>query len=217
MPSSTASNTTQPNIDAKPTGRGWFIALGALLILVGAGALLFPILAALSLNLVAGAALLTAGLFTLVHAFGMKKWRGFGLGLLLGVLYTITGLLFVLNPLTGILTLTVLLGALFTADGVARVLMAFKLRPERSWWVFLLTGSLSLVLGVLVLLGLPSGWSLGFLGILLGINMIFAGISYIACSGDDANCAPTGPARGDENGKVRQEDAPGAEDASRSS
>lgn len=170
-------------------GRGGFIALGILLMLVGALSLLFPFLAAWSIELVVGAALLVAGTAALLHAFRTRGWRGSLMQGLLGVLYIGAGLIFVFNPFAGLLALAVMLGAFFAADGVARVMLAFRIRPQRAWWVFLLTGLASLVLGVLVLLGLPSGWSVAVLGIVVGVNLILTGASFLCCTGVDERSA----------------------------
>lgn len=189
------ADPADPTVQSAPAGqrgpsRIWFIALGALFILTGFGAIVFPFIATLSLNLVAGIALLTAGVFTVIHAFRNRGWRGFAAQLALGLLYLVGGALFIFNPLAGMVTLTILLGAMFAADGIARMILAVRIRPDRSWWLFLVSGLLSLVLGAFVLIGLPSGYSLVFLGIVFGINLILTGASFIACSGEDADCAP---------------------------
>lgn len=182
-----ANYATAPLEDAtRPkVGRGVFVALGILLMVVGVLSLLFPLLAALSLNLVAGITLLAGGILTLVHAFRMRGWPGFALQVLLGLLYIGGGIIFVTNPFAGLIALSVMLGAFFAADGVARIMLALRIRPQRAWWLFLLSGLLSLVLGVLVLLGLPSGWSVMFLGIVVGINMVLTGFSFVCCAAPD--------------------------------
>lgn len=167
-------------------GRGWFIALGIVLVVIGAASLLFPFLAAWSLEFVAGVTLLAGGVFTLIHAVRVSGWRGTALQGLLGLLYIGGGIIFLANPFAGLLALTVMLGAFFAADGVARILLAFRIRPQRAWWLFLVTGLIALVLGTLVLLGLPSGWSVAFLGLFVGINLIFTGVSFACCTGGDS-------------------------------
>lgn len=170
---------------ARPAiGRAALVALGVLLIAVGALSLLFPFIAALSFNLVVGATLLAGGVLTLIHAFRLRGWRGFALHLLLGLLYLGGGLIFIANPFAGLIALSVLMGAFFTADGVARIMLAVRVRPQRAWWLFLVSGLLSLVLGVLMLLGLPSGWSVAFLGVIVGVNMVLTGISFVSSPGD---------------------------------
>jgi uncharacterized membrane protein HdeD (DUF308 family) len=175
----------QYNIARAPrsAGQSGFIILGALLVVVGLLALAFPLLAALSVNIVAGITLMAGGVATLVHAFRARRWRGFTLQIVLGLLYLAGGLIVILDPFAGLLALTVLLGAVFAADGAARVMLALRIRPDRAWGLFLASGLLSLLLGVLVLGGLPSGWSIAFLGVVVGINMILTGVSFLCCTG----------------------------------
>jgi uncharacterized membrane protein HdeD (DUF308 family) len=165
-------------------GRGGFIALGILLIVVGTASLLFPLVAALSFNLLVGITLIIGGVLTLIHAARLRGWSGFGVQVLLGLLYIGGGIIFLLEPFAGLIALSVMLGAFFAADGVARIMLALRIRPQSAWWLFMLTGILSLVLGVLVLLGLPSGWSVAFLGIVVGVNMMLTGFSFVCCNGD---------------------------------
>ncbi len=182
-----APRSPAPLADAMPgIGRGGFIALGGLLMAVGALSLLFPFIAAFSLNIVVGVTLLAGGIVTLVQATRMRRWRGFAAQVLLGVLYVSGGIIFIANPFAGVTALTILLGAFFAADGAARIMLALRLRPQRGWWLFLVSGLLSLALGALVLIGLPSGLSVALLGVMVGINMILTGVSFLACTGRDA-------------------------------
>jgi uncharacterized membrane protein HdeD (DUF308 family) len=167
----------------RTAARGGFIILGALLVVVGLVSLAFPLLAALSANIVAGVTLMAGGIATLVHVIRARRWRGFALQLALGLLYLGGGLIFILNPFAGLIALTLMLGAFFAADGAARVLIALRIRPDRAWGLFLASGLLSLLLGVLVLLGLPGGWSIAVLGIVVGLNMILTGVSFLCCTG----------------------------------
>jgi uncharacterized membrane protein HdeD (DUF308 family) len=171
--------------DRLSIGRGAFIALGVLLIALGTFSLLFPLVAAFSFNIVVGFTLLAGGILTLVHAFRLRGWSGFALQVVLGLLYIGGGIVFIINPFAGLIALSMMLGAFFAADGTARIMLALRIRPQRGWWLFLMSGLLSLVLGALVLLGLPSRWSIAFLGIIVGINMIFTGVSFVCCTGAD--------------------------------
>jgi uncharacterized membrane protein HdeD (DUF308 family) len=182
------STLLQPraNIGRARLDRGWFVALGILLVVVGTVSVLFPFVAALSLNIVVGVTLLIGGAATLVHAWQLRGWRGSAVQALLGLLYTGGGIIFLTNPLAGVLALTVMLGAFFAADGAARIMLALRIRPQPAWWLFLLTGALALLLGMMVLLGLPSGWSVALLGIIVGINMIFTGVSFVCCTGKES-------------------------------
>ncbi|WP_017665704.1 DUF308 domain-containing protein [Porphyrobacter sp. AAP82] len=166
-----------------PLRRGGFVVLGIVLVLVGVMALAFPLLAALSFNLAVGLMLLAGGIAALVHAFRVHGWQGRAVQIVLGVLYLLGGLVFLANPFAGLLALTLALGAFFAADGIAPMLMGAQIRPQRGWGLFLVSGLVSLVLGVLVLLGLPGGWSIALLGVVAGLNMVLTGAAFLACTG----------------------------------
>ncbi len=165
---------------AEGTGNGWFIALGIVLVLTGMVAVAFPFVATLSVELFVGSFILVAGLFTLFHAFAEKEWGGFAWQLAIGILYSLGGIGFLALPIGGAIALTVFLGVVFLTEGIARMVMAFRIRPERAWGWVLASGGVSLMLGVLILAGIGNGASLAFIGLLVGINLIFAGASFTA-------------------------------------
>lgn len=162
------------------TGSGWFIALGILLVLTGMIAVAFPFVATLSVEIFVGSIVLAAGLFTVVHAFAENEWGGFFWQLAIGILYATGGICFLALPLSGAIALTLVLGAMFMVEGIARVVMAFQSRPERAWGWILASGGVSILLGVLILAGIANGASLAFIGLLVGVNFICAGASFVA-------------------------------------
>jgi uncharacterized membrane protein HdeD (DUF308 family) len=84
-------------------------------------------------------------------------------------------------PLTGEVTLTMILASFFLVGGAFRTLGAAALRlPRRGWAV--LSGLVSAALGVLLLVQLPAA-SLWFLGLAIGIEFIFDGVSVISLGG----------------------------------
>lgn len=171
------------SIGARPSvRRGGLAMLGVVLVAVGVLSLAFPLLAALSLNLVAGLTLLAGGIAALAHAYRVHGWQGRAVQILLGVLYTAGGLVFIVNPFFSLLALTLALGIFFAADGIARILMAMQIRPYGGWGLFLGSGLLSFLLGALVLLGLPGRWSVAILGLVVGVNMILTGAAFLACT-----------------------------------
>lgn len=168
-------------IEDNEPSRGWFIALGIFLIATGIGALLFPQLATLSVELFVGSAMLVGGIATLIHAFKSTGWGGFLIEIFVAAVYIAGGVIFLFNPLAGIFTLTALLAAFFAFDSILRILMAIQIRGERSWAFFLASGLLSLLLAILIVAGIANGASLAFIGFLVGINFVFAGVSYVVC------------------------------------
>ena len=160
--------------------RGWFVGLGILLVLTGIGAVVFPMLATLSVELFVGSVLLIGGFVTLIHAFKNKEWGGFFLELLVAALHILAGVVFLANPFAGMFALTAMLAVFFIVDGIVRMVLAINVRPERAWAWLLASGLMSLLLGTLIAVGIANGTSLAFIGFMVGINLMFAGISYIA-------------------------------------
>jgi uncharacterized membrane protein HdeD (DUF308 family) len=157
---------------------GWFLALGIVLIVVGMAAIVFPLVSTIAAKIMLGWLFLIGGVFMVLHAFSSQGWQGFVWSLLIGVLYLIAGGYLAFFPLTGLLTLAILLAALFLAEGIAEIIMAFKVRPHEGWGFMLLSGIAALAVGVMIALDLPSSatWALG---LLVGINLLFSGWSYI--------------------------------------
>jgi uncharacterized membrane protein HdeD (DUF308 family) len=157
---------------------GWFLALGIVLILVGIAAICFPLVSTIAAKIFLGWLFLIGGVFLIIHAFSAQGWGGFLWSLLIGVLYLIAGGYLAFFPLTGLLTLAILLAILFVAEGIMEIIMAFRVHPSDGRVWLLLSGIAALVVGVLIFLGLPSsaGWALG---LLVGINLLFSGWSYV--------------------------------------
>ena len=158
---------------------GWFLALGILLIAAGAAAIAFPLLSTIATKIALGWIFLIAGALIVVHAFSIRRWQGFLLGLLIGALYLVAGGWLAFTPFAGIIALTILLAALFLAEGVLEVIMAVRVRPHEGWGWLLLSGLVAIAVGVLIAAELPSSaaWAIG---LLTGINLLSSGVSFVA-------------------------------------
>jgi len=157
---------------------GWFLALGIVLLLAGVAAIAFPLLSTIAAKVALGWIFLAGGAMLIFHAFSIKEWRGFLLGLLLGLLYLVAGGWLAFFPFTGIVTLTILLAALFLAEGVLEVMMAVRVRPHEGWGWLLLSGLVAIAVGVLIAYELPSSatWAIGLLA---GVNLLSTGVSFV--------------------------------------
>jgi len=171
---------------------GWFLALGIVLIIVGFAAIAFPFVSTLAAKIMLGWLFLIGGVVMVIHAFSAQAWQGFVWSLLIGILYVVAGSYLAFFPLTGLLTLAVLLVILFLAEGLFEVIMAFRVRPHDGWGFLLLSGIAALAVGVIIALDLP-GSATWALGLLVGINLLFSGWSYIflAMAGRRAHEAAT--------------------------
>jgi uncharacterized membrane protein HdeD (DUF308 family) len=157
---------------------GWFLALGIVLIIAGLVAIAFPLLGTIAVKIMLGWLFLIGGAMMILHAFQAPGWQGFLWELLVGILYAVAGAYLAFFPLTGLLTLAILLAVLFIIEGVFEVIQAFRVRPHEGWGFLLVSGLAALAVGVLITLSLPSSaeWALGLLA---GINLLFSGWSYV--------------------------------------
>lgn len=175
--------TDVPNANATPTKKpmsGSFLT-GALLIVLGIVAIALPTVSTLFVETWAAVILISAGAAKLVYAFQTREQGGFIWKLLLSVLYVITGAMLVLSPLTGILTLTLLLGSFLFIEGVFELILAFRLRPQPNWTWVLFNGIVTLVLGSMIWFQWPSNapW---LIGTLVGVSVLFTGLSRLMMS-----------------------------------
>ncbi len=109
---------------------GWGIVLGVVSVIGGVIALLRPGMASLAIALIVGWILLFVAVSQVIAAFFSKGWKGFLLTLVGGLIAGLAGILLVWNPLAGVLSLTILLGAYFIVAGIFRAGLAFQLKPE---------------------------------------------------------------------------------------
>jgi uncharacterized membrane protein HdeD (DUF308 family) len=154
--------------------RVWAIAAGWLALLGGLVSILVPIIASVTVAIFMGWVLLFAGITAAVHAVSRRSpWRG-----LEAALSIIAGLYLLILPLSGTVTLTFLLAAWLFAAGAVAVIGAAKGEvPER--WFSLFGGLLSLLLGVLIAVELPSSaaWAIG---LLVGVNLLMWSVRAFA-------------------------------------
>jgi uncharacterized membrane protein HdeD (DUF308 family) len=124
-----------------------------------------------------GLTAIAAGAFEIMHALWTKGWGGFLWQVLLGAAYLAFGLLLLMQPESGALILTYLLGALLFASGVVRCVLSFA-HWSQNGWMMLISGAIGLLAGVLILLRFPdiSVWALGFL---LGVDLISHGLAWL--------------------------------------
>lgn len=159
---------------------GWFLAEGLVLLFLGIMAILLPAAASLVATVFLGWLLLLSGIIGLIATLRERHAPGFGWSLLSALLALGAGGLLLLWPIHGVFSLTAVLIAFLFGDGVITAFYALEHRRGASanWHWLLASGLLDIFLGVLLLAGLP-GSALWALGLLLGIDLIFAGGALI--------------------------------------
>jgi uncharacterized membrane protein HdeD (DUF308 family) len=109
--------------------------------------------------------------------------RGWWLFLIRGVLALALGVFAIVVPGATLAALILLIGAFFIVDGFFAVVKAFSvMRSDASWWLLLLSGILSIVLGIMVYrwpgeTALTLGYLIGFWAILTGILEVVVAVT----------------------------------------
>lgn len=156
----------------------WMAVLAVICIVGGFMALLNPFGATILAVVLAGWVFLIQGVVQVIHAFRVRDWPGFLWSLGLGVLSLLVGFVLVADPLAGSVSLTLLVAVLFLITGVAKTMFALSLRPAGGWVWVLVSGLVSMALGVMILAGLPAT-AATILGLLLGIELVSNGVLFL--------------------------------------
>jgi uncharacterized membrane protein HdeD (DUF308 family) len=157
------------------------LLIGILLIVLGIAGIALPAVSTIFAETWFALILISAGAAKLVYAFQTRDDGGFIWKLLLSILYIATGVMLFVYPLTGILTLTLLLGSFLLTEAVFELILAFRLRGQQNWTSVLFNGIITLLLGGMILFQWPfdAPW---LLGTLVGVSVLFTGISRVMLS-----------------------------------
>jgi uncharacterized membrane protein HdeD (DUF308 family) len=178
--------------------RHWkmFLVEGIILVVLGMAAIALPVIATLALALVLGWLLLISGVIGLITTFWMRQAPGFAWSLVSAVLAIAAGIVLLGWPVSGAVSLTLVLIVFFVIEGVASIMLAIEHRKSLSgrWGWLMASGIVDIVLAGMIMAGLP-GTALWALGLLVGINMIFGGTSLIAMAlhARDLSQSPAAP------------------------
>jgi uncharacterized membrane protein HdeD (DUF308 family) len=156
-----------------------FLAQGIIMMVLGFLAVAEPNVATVAVTLFVGWLFFIAGIFRAASTWHSQQMPGFAWSMLTALLSVVLGLILILRPLAGVLTLTMVLVAFFIVEGIASILGAIQHRQHlRSWVWVLFSGVVDLLLAWLIWAGWPSSadWAIG---LLVGINMIFFGLSLV--------------------------------------
>lgn len=158
-----------------------FLVEGIILVILGLLAIAIPPIATFAVAILIGALFLLSGIVGLITTFWMRDAPGFGWSLVSAILGIVAGIVLLVSPATGALSLTLILILFFTIEGVASIMFALDHKRELSgrWGWMLASGIVDLILAGIILVGLP-GTAAWALGLLVGINMVFGGSALIA-------------------------------------
>jgi uncharacterized membrane protein HdeD (DUF308 family) len=159
---------------------GLFLAQGAIMMVLGALAIVWPQVSTLAVDLYAGWMFLISGIFGLVMMFLAPSAAAFFWSLLTAALSLFVGVLLLWHPVEGVVSLTLVLIAFFIVEGVFQIAAAIRDRqalPD-SWGWLLMSGIADLVLAAIMISGWPltAIWALG---LIVGINLLTSGLAIV--------------------------------------
>jgi uncharacterized membrane protein HdeD (DUF308 family) len=159
----------------------WSIILSVLMIVAGVLAIVIPLVGGLAITVLVGWLLVLSGLMHFVYAWHTRGTGAIIWEILVGIAYAFVGGWVLYHPLLGMVGLTLALAIYLFAESVLEFVLGFQLRPRPgSGWLFV-DGVITLILAVMIWRDWPfsTAWALG---ILVGVSMLFSGISRLMLS-----------------------------------
>jgi uncharacterized membrane protein HdeD (DUF308 family) len=166
------------HLSAYSKNAGMFFIWGLILMAIGIFAVTATNFTTIVSVVLLGFLILLAGSVLLIDTFTF--WRGkdhgFVLSLLVSILYLAAGVLLISNPIEGSISLTFLLGTIYTFLGLARMFFYGQVQMPQWGWSFA-NGLITFLIGILILASWP-GSSLFIIGLFIGIDLFFCGLAY---------------------------------------
>ncbi|MGF1724220.1 HdeD family acid-resistance protein [Photobacterium nomapromontoriensis] len=160
-------------------GWKWFVIVGILVALAGVGAISLPIMAGVTITTIVGAIFLFSGLVQAYHTFNIHPWKAKVWYVIGALLYILGGVFILCQPLSGLMTITMLMVLVMICNGVSRMIFGLGSRAlPGSLWIAL-SGLISVLIGAYFfnMLDDPE-FSLSLLGIFAGVSLFIEGISF---------------------------------------
>jgi uncharacterized membrane protein HdeD (DUF308 family) len=168
-----------------------FLTEGIVLVILGLAAVMLPLIATIAIAIVVGWIFLVSGVVGLVATFRMRNAPGFWWSLFSGIIGIAAGIVLLRWPLSGALSLTVILTLFLLLEGIVSIMFALEHKRELSgrWGMMLVSGVVDLILAGMIFAGLP-GTAAWAIGLLVGVNMVFGGSALIAMALHAREAAP---------------------------
>ncbi|MFA6122700.1 MAG: HdeD family acid-resistance protein [Sphingomonas sp.] len=163
----------------RPTGHvstGWLLAYGVLSIAVGVAAFVWPVTATFTAALLAGCFLIATGAVAVVASFGLRGHHFSAYTLLYGILSLVIGAWIAFEPLTGALSLTLMIAIWLSARGVMEIAIGARFR--RFGISLVLLGIVNVLLAIWIIWSMPLT-ALTLPGYVLGISFLFSGVTAV--------------------------------------
>jgi uncharacterized membrane protein HdeD (DUF308 family) len=156
----------------------WFLALGAILLVLGIAGISVATLLQVTSLLVFGPMLLASSLIQLLTAFFAEKRKEALPHFAAAGLEAAFGFFVMANPPERIVGIVTLAAIFFIVIGLARLARSLATQSRGRAWIFL-AGVIALLLGISVWIG-GTAAKLGFIGLCIAIDLLCHGVSWSA-------------------------------------
>jgi len=162
--------------DVPQIGRNWwlFVLLGAVCLITGILAMVWPGITLLTLGILLGIYLIVSAILEIIDAI-VGEPGGRALSAILGIVSLIAGLICIRRPGESLLAIVIVAGVYLIAEGVIRVIRAFSGPGSRLWPVLL--GLLDVAAGIVIMAWPDIG--LVTLAIFFAATMVVRGVFAI--------------------------------------
>ncbi len=154
-----------------------FLVLGIAAVVLGTLMISVPLLTNLATMTFLSIILILSGITQFIGAFWIRRWSGFLIQLLVGILYFVLGILTLNRPLEVSTVLTLLIAATLFVGGIFRIVACVFMRFEGWIWP-MLGGLLSVLLGVVIWRQWPIS-GLYMIGLVVGFEVIISGWTWV--------------------------------------
>lgn len=157
----------------------WYLVQGALLVIGGILAIVYPLISAVAIIVLMGWLLILSGIIQGFSLIGARHVPHFWLQLISAILGVLIGFLFLRDPAQGLVTVTLLLIIFFMIEGISKIVFALTIRPFPHWGWVLASGIVGVLLSIFLLAYVQLA-ALWLVGLLLGIQLISIGMAVFA-------------------------------------
>lgn len=154
------------------------VAIGILLAVLGIFAIMSPMFTGIAVTVLVGVLLVAAGIVEIIFAF---KSDSFGKGILkfiFGGLSILVGIIMFTTPMESMAFLIIVLIVYFMASGALGIFLSFNLKPEEGWVWMLLSGVVSILFGIFVIMNWPAS-GVWVIGLYIGLRILMHGFLFI--------------------------------------
>lgn len=154
---------------------------GILMLICGFLAIAVPLASSVGVAIVIGWLVLVSAVWHLIFAFRTRGIGGILWQILLAIVYGAAGIIILLYPLAGVAWLTLVLATFLFIEAVLEIALYFSIRQSANAGWVLADGIITLLLAILIWVQWPSS-SAWAIGTLVGVSLIFSGISRLMLS-----------------------------------